>query len=168
MNKLILAAAIALSTIPLMACSGKRTEQAIQMEMYQKCRDGNMKYIDSYECSNLIIDKYVSIADEEFKRIKPIVMNCAGEENTEKLIKINSKSIKIIEKTRPSLWSKFVPFVSPKNSVLARQEDMEKSDDWNENEKARRTLVENLQGNQLECLISRGVKSLNLVTRTFN
>lgn len=167
MRKFKLQIAIAISFIALISCSGQKTELAIEREMDQKCRDGSMRYIDSYECANLVMDKYISIAGEEFRRKKPVLLKCVGEENTQKLMKINADAIEILEKTRPSLWSRFIPFVSPKNSIQSRREEMEKSDAWIESEMARKIFIKNLEDSQVQCLGANGVRSLNLVSRRF-
>lgn len=164
MKKYIFISPVFLS-IFLTGCFNQKTEHSINAELNQKCRGGNMEFLDTYECVNLTVDKLKIVQESDFENKRNDIKNCIGEDNTMKLISLNEVDIKLVEKSRPSVWSHYIPFVSPKKSTLSRVEEIKGSDEHKKSVENRKAFINNLQDSQKKCL--RNTNSLQFITRVF-
>lgn len=144
---------------------GEKSEHSINQEIHEKCRGGSMEFLDTFECVNLVIDKTKIVAETDFNEKKDDIKNCIGENNVNNLIIINEKTMESLEKSRPSTWSHYVPFISPKNSFMSRLAEISKSDEMINNEKKREALINGLQKSERECLLNKDIKSLAFIRR---
>lgn len=151
MKKIAHYLSIALFSALISGCFGESSRHAINSEIHNKCRDGSMRFIDSYECSNLVIDKYIAATRDDFDIDKLKIESCIGNSKTHALELMNEERIRLAGKTRPSFWSR-LPFISPKNSTLSRAENLRVSDDGVALETARETFVKSLDEGQKTCL----------------
>lgn len=146
-------------------CFKGKSEYLINKEIHEKCRSGNMEFLDTFECVNLVIDKTKIVAEIDFIERKDAIKNCIGEKNINNLIFINEKTIESIEKSRPSIWSHYIPFISPKNSYMSRWAEISKSDEVINNEKKLRVLINGLEKSEQKCLLEKNINSLELFNR---
>ena len=167
MKKYFLSATITLSIFLLTGCFGEQSEYSINAEIHQKCRGGNMEFLDTFECVNLTIDKLKVIQKSDFDSRRDDIKSCIGEKNISELIAINEIDIELVEKSRPSIWSHYIPFVSPKNSAQSRMMELKGSDETIKSNKNRKALIDNLQDSQKNCLLEKGINSLELIMRNF-
>lgn len=167
MKKIFCSTTVALSILLLTGCFGEQSTASIDTAILLKCRSGTMQFLDTFECVNLGIDKAKLTLESDFNLRKDDIKICIGEEKFFELITINQSNFEFIEKSRPSIWSYFIPFVSPKNSSLSQMRELERSDEGIKLKQWRKELTDNLQESQKNCLRNKGINSLELVTRSF-